>query len=214
MKFIREVFTVLAIISSSFVLCDSSKSNNNGDVVVVGAAGGGSPTPTTNLRQRRRVEEEDHQSRRNLGGNRVNCSHDLVDTSAYYRICKWNDSTKCIKMVTTEKTKLKTYDSSDDSFLWQFEEVHPSTLDKDRVKLTNKEYDHVLTAGDIDGNDNTPYFKISQSSDPCNLNDSIKVSYLDSTGIPSNDWLNVSNDNINWVSSSGSGEKFKIILAN
>ena len=153
-------------------------------------------------------EEDDEQQRRQL---RHNCSWNY-STTTDYRICKSSDFTKCLKMTSTTNTELATYTSGDDKFHWKVIEV--TVGGKQRVRLQNQSFNHNLAAEDIDGNDGATAFKISEGSSPCDTSATVKISYLDPSGTPSNDWLKATSGNsLVWKAKSGQGTTFRVLTA-
>ena len=153
--------------------------------------------------------EGDEQRRRQL---RHNCSWNY-STTTDYKICEANDFTSCLKMTSTTNTELATYTSGDDKFHWKMIEVTISG-GKQRVRLQNQSFNHNLAAEDIDGNDGATAFKISEGSSPCDTSATVKISYLDPSGTPSNDWLKATSGNsLVWKAKSGQGTTFRVLTA-
>ena len=152
------------------------------------------------------------QKHRELG--RKNCSW-AWSTTSYYRICRDDDNSLCLKMTSTTSAGVGTWDSTTtdddkDKMMFKFDEFNLASGGNERVRLTNKFYSHNLAASDIGGNDGASGFKISQSSGPCDKGDKVKISYLDPDGSPSNDYLKMNGSSLRWKSKSGDGSKFDI----
>ena len=155
---------------------------------------------------------EHQEQRRNLG-SRVNCSNDLYN-NGYHKICLKTDTTKCIKMMDKEKTRLKTYDGSD-NFKWKTPNGWDYTLGSARTEFLNKAFnDHTMKAFDIPGSDdNETLFKIAQYSDSCVFDEPVIFSYTVTSGyVKDHFYLKVdSDDDLKWVTTADNADKFYIM---
>lgn len=145
---------------------------------------------------------------------RTNCSHGTYSTSKTYKICMEKNTSKCMKMSSSDNVMLGNYDSSNDKYLWTIEEVTISGIG-DRVRLKNKQFNHNMQAKFIAGSHGTTVMKLSEASSPCDDSHPLKISFLETNGGSSNDYIRKKGGyGLRWTSETGRAVKWRMYEVN